>query len=513
MAQLPVAVVGAGIGGLSAALALATRGIRVVVYERSSQPGGKLRAIQVAGQGIDSGPTVFTLRGIFEEIFAEAGVKFADRVTTEPLEVLARHAWSEQERLDLFADRERSAEAIGELAGPAEARRYLAFSNQARNTFETLERTFIHAQRPNPLSLTQRTLLSGVKGLWHIKPFNTLWQTLHSQFQDPRLRQLFGRYATYCGSSPFLAPATLMLVAHVEQEGVWLLRNGMHQLASALHRLAVDLGVEFRFDCELRKIETANGRVHSVRGADDETLNCSAVICNADPAALPAGLFGDPVRTAVAERRPDERSLSAVTFSLRGTTSGFPLLHHNVFFSLDYPREFEDIFVQGRLPREPTVYICAQDRGDTTALAPHESERLFCLVNAPAVGDRRQFDSQEIAACEETTLQTLKRCGLELSANPDQKIITTPNDFEQLFPASGGALYGQASHGWRASFSRPGSRSKIKGLYLAGGGTHPGPGVPMAALSGRLAAQSLLEDLALTDRSNRVVMPGGISTR
>jgi len=513
MTQLPVVVIGAGIGGLSAALALAARGIEVVVYERSSQPGGKLRAIEVAGQGIDSGPTVFTLRGIFEEIFAEAGAEFADRVATEPLEVLARHAWSEDERLDLFADRERSAEAIGELSGPAEARRFLAFSNQARNTFNTLEHTFIHAQRPNPLSLTQRTLMSGAKGLWHIKPFNTLWQTLHNQFQDPRLRQLFGRYATYCGSSPFLAPATLMLVAHVEQEGVWLLRDGMHQLASALHRLAVDLGVEFRFDCELRQIETASGRVKAVRGADDQTLACSAVVCNADPAALPAGLFGDAVRKAVTPRRPEERSLSALTFSLQGSTSGFPLLHHNVFFSLDYPREFEDIFRLQRLPQEPTVYVCAQDRGGTTQVAPQGTERLFCLVNAPAVGDRRQFDSQEIAACEKTTLQTLNRCGLQLTADPEHKVITTPNDFESLFPASGGALYGQASHGWRASFSRPGSRSKIRGLYLAGGGTHPGPGVPMAALSGRLAAQSLLEDLASIDRSSRVVMPGGTSTR
>ncbi|NBB82328.1 MAG: CrtD protein, partial [Alphaproteobacteria bacterium] len=172
------------------------------------------------------------------------------------------------------------------------------------------------------------------------------------------------------------------------------------------------------------------------------------------------------------------------------------------------------IFRHRRKPEEPTVYVCAQDRGDEPAAAPDGPERLFCLINAPAVGDRPgAFDETEIARCRERTLSLLARCGLHLTPDPAATVATTPRDFDRLFPATGGALYGQVSHGWKASFERPGARTRIPGLYLAGGSVHPGAGVPMATLSGRLAADSLLADYASTRRSVRVAMPGGTSTR
>jgi 1-hydroxycarotenoid 3,4-desaturase len=508
-----VAVIGAGIGGLTAALTLAARGVEVVVFERAAAPGGKMRELTVGGVPIDSGPTVFTMRWIFEEIFDAVNASFDELVAAQPVEVLARHAWDTEQRLDLFADRQRSADAIGRFAGAAEGRRYLQFCEQSRRIFETLDAPFIRAQRPNPVSLVQRTAAAGLGGLRNIKPFTSMWSALRSQFRDARLQQLFGRYATYCGSSPYLAPATLMLVAHVEQEGVWILRDGMHRLAAALRQLAEAHGAVFRFGAEVSDITVAGGRVSAVTDGAGERLACAAVVCNADVAALAGGRFGEAARRAVAAARPADRSLSALTWSMRAGTSGFPLLHHNVFFSRDYQREFADIFRHGRLPGEPTVYVCAQDRGDTDGAPALPAERLFCLVNAPAKGDRHRFELEEIEQCATRTFAVLERCGLRVQHDPGNTVVTTPSDFERLFPATGGALYGQASHGWRASFSRPGSRSRIPGLYLAGGSTHPGPGVPMAAMSGRLAAQSLLSDLASTGRSRRAAMPGGTSTR
>jgi 1-hydroxycarotenoid 3,4-desaturase len=509
MQDLPVAVIGAGIGGLSAALALAVRGIDVVVWDQAAQPGGKMRSIEIDGRPIDAGPTVFTMRDIFDEMFDEAGTRFSDEVTLEPLQVLARHAWDAHARLDLYADRNQSAEAIAAFSSPAEGRRYLAFCEQARKTFETLNHTFIRAQKPNPLSLTQRTLAEGLGGIRNIKPFGVLWDSLRKQFHDPRLQQLFGRYATYCGSSPYQAPATLMLVAHVEQEGVWRIAQGMHGLARALRATAERCGVRFVFGRGIREIVVRNGRAAAVVDAEGETTACSAVISNADPSALAQGHFGDGARRATAAVAPKQRSLSALTWSLLGRTDGFPLAYHNVFFSTDYRREFDDIFDRRKLPQEPTVYVCAQDRnGDE----PDGEERLFCLANAPAVGDIHRFSEEEIDACLNSTRATLKRCGLNLSHQAEQSVVTTPNAFERFFPGSGGALYGQASHGWRASFTRPGARTAIKGLYLAGGATHPGPGVPMAALSGRLAVQSLLADRPSTASSPTTVMPGGTST-
>lgn len=524
MGDARVAVIGAGMGGLVAALDLAARGLEVVLIERGEAPGGKLREVAIDGLRLDAGPTVLTMRWVFEEVFARAGAALGDHVTLRPLEVLARHAWSEDERLDLFADPERSADAIAAFAGPEEGRRYRAFCRDAQGVYRTLEQPFIRAGRPTPVGLTRAAGLSGLGDLWRIRPFTSLWRALAGYFHDPRLRQLFGRYATYCGSSPFRAPATLMLVAHVEQDGVWLVAGGMHRLARALEGLARQRGVTFRYGVAAEEIVVAGGRAAGVRLSDGERLAADAVVCNADVAALAAGRFGRAAAAAAPRAAVASRSLSAVTWNLVARSEGFPLLRHTVFFSRDYRAEFDDIFGRARLPLDPTVYVCAQDRDDRDdgddrhdrddrgrAGAPG-AERLLCLVNAPARGDSCDDDKAEIERCETATFRQLARCGLTIQRRPQTTIVTTPADFARLYSATGGALYGAATHGWRASFRRPGARSRLPGLYLAGGSVHPGPGLPMAALSGLAAAAALAANLASTRRSNRTATFGGIST-
>ena len=496
-----VVVVGAGVAGLVAALLLAARGVQVTVLERAATPGGKLRELVADGVAIDAGPTVFTLRWVWDEIFAAAGtdMPFALR----PLDTLARHAWNARERLDLFADRARSADAIGAFAGAAEARGYLAFCDRAAKIWRTLETPYIRADNPTPLSLAAG---AGVSAMWGVAPFQTLWRALGEHFADPRLRQLFGRYATYSGSSPFLASATLMLIAHVEQAGVWTVRGGMHAVAAGLARQAAAAGAEFRYGCDVTDVAVQAGRVCGVRiGAD--FVPAEFVLFNGDVAALATGRVGRPA--AAATPMPGARSLSAVTWAMRARCDGFPLLRHNVFFAADYAAEFHDIFGRQRLPRTPSVYVCAQDReaDDAAAAGP---ERLLCLINAPPTGDADP-DETELARCETAMTERLAHCGLTLL--PTHSVRTTPQQWAALFPATGGALYGPAQHGWRASFSRPPARSRIPGLYLAGGSTHPGPGLPMAALSGHKAARAILADLASTARSRPAAMSGGMSTR
>lgn len=493
-----VVVVGAGMGGLAAAVDLARQGVDVTVCERASVPGGKMREIDVAGAKVAAGPTVFTMRWIFEALFADAGAAMDNYMDAVPAETLARHAWRGGGRLDLFADVERSADAIGDFAGAKDAAGFRTFCDRSADIFRTLRHSFIAAERPNPVSLVARVGLGNLDAMLRTEPFKTMWTALGEHFEDPRLRQLFGRYATYVGSSPWLTPATLMLVAHVEQDGVWLVRGGICRVAEGLQRLAEDQGARFRFRAPVAEIRVENGRTAGVVLDDGERIDADAVVFNGDVSALAQGLLGGGVRRAATATKRRQRGLSAITWCLRAKTAGFPLVHHNVFFAEDYAREFEAVFRDRTVCAAPTVYICAQDRGEAAAgPVPTDGERLMLLVNAPADGDLHDF-ADFMPEVERRTFDLLDRCGLAIERRDEATAVTTPHVFDRIFPATGGALYGRASHGSMASFKRAGARTRVPGLYAAGGSVHPGAGVPMATMSGRLAAGRLLADLART---------------
>lgn len=497
-----VVVIGAGVGGLACALRLVNAGLEVTVVEAASTPGGKLRPVEIDHQMLDAGPTVFTMRWVFEELFDDCGLSLDKHLPLEPAKTLARHAWSRpgggHDRLDLFACEAASADAIGQLAGAREARGYLAFSQRSREIYKALDQHFVRAPRPHPLTLIRRAGIAGLPQLARISPFTTLMSELGKYFQDPRLRQLFGRYATYCGSSPYLAPATLMLIAHVEQDGLWLLKGGMHRLATVLAELIEASGGRIQYGTRALEILQKNGHITGVQvqgqHSDSYELEANAVVFNGDAAALYSGLLGLAHTRKQSRHLQGQRSLSAITWNIVTKTNGFPLLRHNVFFSDDYSAEFKSIFSNRSPPVRPSVYVCAQDRSDHNDQALGQAERLLCLVNAPATGDSMPWSPACIAACEAEAAALLDRCGLQLDAPLNTSLVTTPKDFATLFPGTGGALYGNASHSWLSSFARPGSRTHLNGLYLAGGSVHPGPGVPMAALSGKLAAASVLED-------------------
>jgi 1-hydroxycarotenoid 3,4-desaturase len=256
------------------------------------------------------------------------------------------------------------------------------------------------------------------------------------------------------------------------------------------------------------------GRARGVRLEGEGRLASDAVLFNGDAAALAGGLLGRDAASSVKAPSPGLASLSAITWAIAGRAEGFPLEHHNVFFSADYPREFQALLREGRCADEPTVYACAQGPAQQGAVGTNspDEERLLLVVNAPPTGaDAAAWTDEEIHRWERATFSTLTRCGLTLT--PRATRVTTPADFHRRFPGTGGSLYGQRARGALSPLSRPGSRSKTQGLYLAGGSIHPGPGVPMAALSGRLAAQQILADLGSTPRSPRGGTSGTTPTR
>jgi 1-hydroxycarotenoid 3,4-desaturase len=483
------------------------------VLEKEAWVGGKARRVDVDGAAIDGGPTVFTYRAVFDEVFAACGSRLEDHVHINRAEVIARHAWDASGSLDLYADPRRSEDAVGAFAGAEAACGYRAFRKEAARIFDVLEDPFLRGDKAStPLPMMWRI------GPWRIgdalamRPFDAMWNALGQHFKDQRLRQLFGRYATYCGSSPFAAPATLMLIADVEARGVWLIEGGIHALAKAIADLATLQGARVRTGAPVAKILTIKGRASGVKLASGEVVVADLVICNGDPAALATGRFGEGAARAVPAIPPAKRSLSALVWYAHTRTEGFELSHHNVFFSPDYAREFREI-AAGQPPGDPTVYVCAMDRGaGEHAPRPQGRERIQIIVNAPANGDVHHYSSEERERCTRTMMATLKRCGLALE-DPLPHQLMTPQDWEGLFPATGGALYGRASHGWAASFQRQGPKTRLPGLYCTGGATHPAAGVPMAALSGQLAARVIAKDLASTRTSPRAAIPGGMSTR
>ncbi len=498
-----VIVVGAGMGGLAAAIRLAAAGAQVTVVETASAPGGKARAVGSAAGPVDAGPTVLTLRAEVDALFALAGKQTADEVDLVALPGLARHFWPDGSHLDLYPDPDANFQAIHAFAGPREAQAFRRFDRQAQALYRAFEGPVMQAPRPEMGRIARAALTNPL--LWPaLFPGRSLQSLLRGHFRDPRLQQLFGRYATYVGGRPAASPAVLALIWRAEAAGVWACRQGMHGLAAALARAAEGLGVTFHYATRARRIVRQGGRVTGVEVEGGRTLACTDCVFNGDPGALQDGLLGDAAAAALPPRR-HAPSLSAWVWSFAATPAGVPLAYHNIFFTEDPKAEFGPI-AAGRMPEAPTLYVCAMDRADGQPAGP---ERFEIIMNAPA--GQPPLPDEEMQ-CHNRTFPRLRRFGLTFSPEPGPDALTTPAMLGQRFPGTRGAIYGQSPEGSLAAFQRPTARTALPGLYLAGGGAHPGAGVPMALLSGKHAAMACLADQTSASTSARTDTPGGTLT-
>ena len=501
-------VIGAGMGGLAAAIRLAAGGCRVTVVEAADTPGGKARARATEAGPAAMGPTVLTLKSEVDALFALAGTTTEAEVTITRLPRLARHWWPDSGPLDLYPNRDANIEAIRAFAGPREAQGFARFDAAARALYDAFEHPVMRAAKPD-LAAIARTTLSQ-PNLWPaLLPGMTLDRWLKKFFRDPRLRQLFGRYATYVGGRPAHTPAVLSLVWQAEAQGVWAVTDGIQALAQALARAAERLGVRFHYATNARRVTRQTGRVSQVE-TDQGHHPADIVVFNGDPRALTDGHLGDAAQSAL--KPPGKPSLSAWVWSFAARSEGpkaADLLHHNLFFTADPLAEFGPIG-KGRMPVSPTLYLNAQDRELGRAPA---TERFQIILNAPPIALANRADHpDEDRSCHDRTFPALEQMGLTFSPPPGPEALTRPKDLAARFPASLGAIYGASPEGTLAAFQRPVARTGLPGLYLAGGGVHPGAGVPMALLSGRQAALQALQDLTSPFPSARTAMPGGMST-
>jgi len=479
-----VAVVGGGVGGLAASIHLAAAGHDVVVLERLDRAGGKLDERAAAGFRWETGPSLLTLPDVFRDLAAVAGRDLDDLVTLRRLDPICRYRFADGSTFDHRADLDDAVAAADALA-PGEGERWRAFMAHAGSVWAVAERTFFAGPMENPLALARR--MRSPRDLLAIDPLRTLHARGAASFGDPRLVQYVDRYATYSGSSPFRAPATLSCIAHLEQVlGAWYVDGGLGRLADALVDLATGAGVEVRTGADVVAVERRGDRVGGVRLADGTVVAADAVIADVDALHLYRDLLPHPGRRRRTELAP--RSTSGFVLLLGVERGDDGLAHHNISFSADYADEFAHL-VDRRVPApDPTVYVCAASVTDPT-VAPPGHDSWFVLVNAP-------HGAGAMPGYGDHLLDVMARRGWDLAGRIVHREEITPADIEHRYRTSGGAIYGTSSDGPAAAFLRPGNRGPVPGLYLCGGSSHPGGGLPLVATSGRIAAWLCADDLA-----------------
>ena len=488
----PIVIVGAGIGGLSAAIHLAADGRQVVVLEKNGVVGGKMRHVTAQGFEWVTGPSVITMRHVFEALFSAAGRRLEDYLTLVPVEPLTRYFFPDGTVLDISRKVDHTLEQIAAL-DERDVEGYLGYLAYVARLHRVTGPLFTYADPPTWRDLFRIPLRDAVA----VDVWRTLDGSVRKHVRSPHLRQLLGRYATYAGASPYEASAAYNVVAHVELNGgVWYAQGGVYEIARVLEGLARELGVEICTDCPVTGIEVEGTQVAGVVLGRGERRSAKAVIANADVTTVYEQLLP---RRAVSPRRRArqvnaERSCSGFVLAL-GVEGVHPqLAHHNIFFSANYRREFDEIFHQGVPPTEPTIYVVITARSDP-AHAPEGCENWFVLVNAPALGPGYDWETQT-SAYRDLVLARLAERGFDVRDAIRVEQTLTPPDIARLTGAYRGALYGTTNNGLLAALRRPHNRCPdVRGLYFAGCTTHPGGGVPMVVLSGRVAARMVADDL------------------
>ena len=497
---MDVIIIGAGVGGLAAAIGLAARGARVTLLEQNGCVGGKLNIWEQDGFTFDTGPHVLTMLWALEEVFASAGQRLDDVLDLVRLDTVCRYHFEGGDTLDAPGDPDAAARAIADFAPGDEAgfRRFLAYARQVSEaTTDPFLRQDFGAQVHGVPTPAQWGQLGDFLAL---KPWRTLRDVVRAHFADPRLRQVFELYALYSGSHPARASGIFATVADVQwRQGTYYVRGGLYQLAQALRAAAETLGVVIKTDTPAREIIVKNQRARGVVTRAGERLFADAVVCNADCLSALTTLVPADARRAWTERRVEKIEPSTSAFLLLlGVQGTYPqLAHHNSFLARNGEAEFAAIFDQQKPAEDPTVGVACQSVTDS-AKAPPGCTNLFVMTNPPALSDR--FDWQtEAMGYRDLVLTKLERMGLtDLRSRILVEQCWTPLDLEQRYAAHRGAIYGLSSNGWRQGFLRPPQVSPdVRGLYFVGGSTHPGGGVPLCALSGTNVARRIAGEIVI----------------
>lgn len=485
-----VVVIGAGVGGLAAAARLAATGHDVTVVEQAAEVGGKLGTIRRDGFVFDTGPSLLTMPHLFEELFASTGAPLSDVLPIERLDVACRYRFADGTPLDLPGDPALIPDALDAALGPGRGEQWAALMARAEQVWEITREPFLESPITPGDMLRLSRRLDDVRA---VAPWRSLRGLASHYLHDPRLRALLDRYATYTGSDPRRAPAALVTVPYVEQAyGSWYVPGGLGRLATALLDRVRGLGAEVLLGTEVVEVVVADGRAQGVRLADGTTLPADVVVANADAAAVYGDLVEGPVARRAARRiRRTTPSLSGLALLL-AVDDPPEVAHHQVLFAEDYDAEFDAVFGRrgpARPVERPTVYLSAPP--DPAIVPGPGTGAWFVLVNAPRHDPARGIDWDEPGLVEhqaDLVMDLLAERGIDVRDRVRHRTVVSPAELQRRTLTPGGSIYGTSSNGARAAFQRPANRSPLPGLYLVGGSSHPGGGLPLVVLSSRIVA-------------------------
>lgn len=476
--------------GLSSAIRLRAAGFEVEVFEANDYPGGKLSQFELSGYRFDAGPSLFTMPHFLEELFSDSGARLSDYFDYLRKEIVCRYFFEDGTRFTAHADKEQYADEASRVfrVSKEDVTHYF---EQSAMKYEVTESLFLKKSLHKLSTYLSKETIRGVMKAHRLGLMNTLDDENRKSFQDARLVQLMNRYATYNGSSPYRTPGIMSMIPHLEQHyGTFFPRGGMISITHAMFQRAKEMGVIFHFNKKVDEIVVFEERAMGVR-LGDNTIQADVVLSNMD--VMPTYRQLLPREKAPERTLKQERSSSALIFYW-GIKREFPELDlHNIFFAADYKKEFDVLFEGKEVAEDVTVYIHISSK-DEKADAPQGCENWFVMVNVP--GNEGQDWDALIPAIRKrvvTKLNRLLKC--DLLSHIEAEHILDPRGIESRTSSYQGSLYGAASNNRFAAFLRhPNFSSRIKNLYFCGGSVHPGGGIPLCLMSGKIATDIIRKD-------------------
>ena len=475
-------VIGAGIAGIASAIRLAVKGFNVKVYEANPYPGGKLSEIESKGFRFDAGPSLLTMPHYVDELFTIAGKNPRDYFQYQRLDSLCNYFYEDGTRITAWADSDKFAEEIASKTSDNSVS-VTSFLKKSARIYTITNHVFLEKSLHQLRTYLNADTLKSILQITEIDALRSMNSANESFFRDSKTVQLFNRYATYNGSDPYKAPATLNVIPHLEYHyGAYFPKGGMYSITTGLVQLAKDCGVQFFFNSAVDEIVVENKGVQAVK-VNGVVEKVSVIVSNMDVWFTYKKLL--PAQQAPQHTLSQERSSSALIFYW-GINGEFPELDlHNIFFSNNYHEEFDAIWQRDSISNDPTVYINISSiyKSDD---APSGCQNWFVMINVPA--NRGQDWDEMIRIAKDNILQKLERIlKREIESLILCETILDPRTIESKTSSYQGSLYGTSSNNRFAAFLRhPNFSSKIKGLYFAGGSVHPGGGIPLALLSAKI---------------------------